>query len=188
MGRRHDTSRVAVGLAAGLLVWGGPGGITARADEPIRVTTLARDGRLLVSFEVPGGYTDEIRDAIRSGLPTTFTYEIELRRPAPFWPDRTLAASTVSASVRYDSLTNQYDVARMVDGRVESSRVDGDEDLVQQLLTRFERLPLFRTDPLEVNGEYHLRVRARTRPRTVWFLWPWDRAAAAGASRFTFLE
>lgn len=160
---------------------------TALAAEAIVVTTLPRDGQVLVSFELPGAYTDELRDTIESGLATTFTYEVELRDPTPFWLDRTIDRATISATVRFDSLTRQYTVTRIVNGQAEDRQIVGDEEAVRQLLTRFERLPLFNTAGLEANGEYHVRVRARTRPRIAWFFWPWDGAAASGAARFTFL-
>lgn len=158
------------------------------AAEAILVTTLPRDGQVLVSFELPGAYTDALRDTIESGLATTFTYEVELRDPTPFWFDRTIDRVTVSATVRFDSLTRQYAVSRNVSGQAADPQIVGDEEAVRLLLTQFERLPLFNTAMLEANGEYHVRVRARTRPRITWFFfWPWDGAAASGAARFTFL-
>jgi hypothetical protein len=161
--------------------------ILAHADDPIQVTTLTRDGQILVSFDAPAGFTDALREAISSGLPTLFAYDVEVVRAAPFWFDRTVASADVTASVRFDSLTGEYDVMRIIDGRTETSHVLADEEAVRLLLTRFERIPLFTTGSLEANGEYHVRVRSRTRPRTVWFLWPWEGAEASGVSRFTFL-
>lgn len=174
---RSAAAACAIALAASLLA----------AAQIIRVTPLARNGRILVSFELAGAFTEEIRAAILSGLPTMFTYDVELRRAMAFWFDRTLATATVSASVRYDNLRRSYRVSRMQDGRVEETRVIEDEDTVRQLMTAFEQLPLFSTTPLEPNGEYYVRVRAQTRPRNVWFFWPWDRATASASATFTFI-
>jgi len=30
-------------------------------------------------------------------------------------------------------------------------------------------------------------VRAHTQPRNAWFFWPWDRGAALGRAKFTFI-
>ena len=60
-------------------------GVVASAAEIVRVSTLPRDGRLLVSFEMADGYTVEIREAVLSGLPTTFSYAVDLRRTTAFW-------------------------------------------------------------------------------------------------------
>ena len=158
----------------------------ARAQDDVRVTTLAREGHVLVSLELRGAYTNEIRDVVASGLETTFSFDIELRQPVAFWLDRTVDRVSVSASVRYDGLTGFYRVKRVVDGRVEQEQVVGEEAVVRQLLTTLERLPLFSTGDLEINGDYHVRVRVDRRPRTGWFRWPWDRPALGRAS-FTFL-
>ena len=46
-------------------------------SESIRVMPLPRDGQVYVSFELAGGVTDEFRETIRSGLPTSFAYDFE---------------------------------------------------------------------------------------------------------------
>jgi hypothetical protein len=162
-------------------------GVSLAAAEIIRVTSIVRDGRILVSFEMKDGFTDDIQDAISSGLTTTFTYDVDLRRGATLWLDRTVESARVTASVRYDNLTRRYQVARTQDGRVEDTRIVEDADLVRRWLTDFERLPLFGTTRLESNAEYYVRVRAQMRPRNSMFFLPWDRAAASGMAKFTFI-
>jgi len=51
----------------------------AAADE-IRVISLVRQGQVHVSFWLDGGLPPEMRESIRSGLETTITYDIELRK------------------------------------------------------------------------------------------------------------
>ena len=172
------------GLAAGTIV---VVTVVISAAEIVRVVTLSRAGRLLVSFELSGGYTPEIREVVLTGLETTFSYDVELRRPALLWFDRTIASATVAVSVRYDNLTRTYQISQLRDGRVEETRVVEDEGDVRQALTTFERLPLFSTTPLEANVEYNVRVRAQTRPRNTWVVWPWRRSAASVDAKFTFL-
>ncbi|HIM51687.1 MAG TPA: DUF4390 domain-containing protein [Acidobacteria bacterium] len=158
----------------------------ARAQRDVVVTTLTREDHVLVSLELRGAYTEEVRDTVASGLETTFSFDIELRQPVAFWLDRTVDRVSVSASVRYDGLIGRYRVTRVY-GRVEQVQVVEEEAAVRQLLTTLERLPLFGTRDLETNGDYSVRVRVDRRPRTGWFRWPWDRAAALGRASFTFL-
>ena len=47
--------------------------------------------------------------------------------------------------------------------------------------------PVLTTTALEANGEYSVRVRVHTKPRTAWFLWPWDRGSFFGNAKFTFI-
>jgi hypothetical protein len=161
--------------------------IAVRADAPdLSVTPIAREGQVFVSFDLSNGFSPEVRDAIQSGLPTTFSYDVELRRSSTIL-DRTLAALTIDASVRFDNLTRRYQMSRTVDGRVEDARPTEDQDAVRRWLTHFERVPLSTTTALEVNGDYYVRVRARTRPHNGWFNWPWDRAGVLGHAKFTFI-
>ena len=100
----------------------------------------------------------------------------------------TFAPATVTAAVRLDNLTRQHHLTRTIDGRGEAPRVTEDEDAVKEWLTTFERLPLFSTAQLEPNGEYYIRVRAKSRPRVSGFLlWPWEQTAS-GSHRFTFIQ
>jgi hypothetical protein len=162
-------------------------GVVLRAAADIRVVSLARDGQVLVTFTLAGGFPEEIRAAISSGLPTTFSYDVELRRSVASWFDKTIEAVTVTASVKFDNLTRHHHLSRTLDGRLEGNGRTDDEQAVVQWMTTFERLPLFSTAGLEPNGEYYVRVRARTRPRVTWFFWPWDRGFASGHAKFTFI-
>ena len=155
--------------------------------DAIRMRPLVRDGQVFVTFELAGGLTDEVRETIRSGLPTTFVYEFELRRGVPLWIDRTLAVTTVTATVQYDNLTRRHQLSRTIDGRVEPAEVTESDSVAERWLTSFERLPLFSTNDLEANVEYYVRVRAQARPRSTWSLWPWASGGASGHTRFTFL-
>jgi hypothetical protein len=153
----------------------------------VHVSTVARDGRVHVSCAVTGGLTPDMEQALQSGLTTTFTYDVDLRRAVSVWLDRGVGVSTVSASAQYDTLTGRYQVSRSVDGRIEDSRVSENKADVARFITSFERLPLFTTADLEPNVEYLVRVRLRTRPRVNWFIWPFSRADAVGFARFTFI-
>ncbi len=159
-------------------------------DEGLRVTALAKDGQLLVSFSLADGLTRELRQAIDSGLPATITYVVELRRPAALWFDGTVASATFPATVRFDNLTRQHQLSRTIDGRGEEPRVTEDEEEVRRWLTEFDRLPLFSTAQLEPNMVYYVKVRAHARPRLSGglFFWPWGRGGKTGfAPRFTYL-
>ena len=167
-------------------------GLTATAAPlvaagPVRVLSLARDGKVWISFELAEGYTPEVREAIHSGLPITFTYDVDMRRNVPFWPDRALASATIAVSVTYDNLTRRHSLSGSLDGRIEGTRVTEDEGEVRRWLTALDRLPLFDTKDLEANTEYYVRVRARTQPRDAWFFWPWDRGLVSSNASFTFI-
>jgi hypothetical protein len=160
----------------------------AAPEQSINVTPLVRDGHVLVSFELSNAFSDEVRTAIHSGLEITFVYGVELKRSSTMWLDRTIAATTITAGVRFDNLTRKYHVTRKADGRIDRVEILEREEEVRELLTSFDRLPLFRSAILEPNGEYYLRVRAHTTPRNATFVWPWQGTDVAGQAKFTFIR
>ena len=161
----------------------------AQGLQALEVVPLPRDGEVLVSFKLNENLTDEVRTAIQSGLTIKFLYKIDLRRSSAVWVDRTIASASVGATLRYDTLTREYHVARMIDGRTEKADVTGREDVAWSWLTRdFARLSLFRNVPLEANAEYYVRVRANATPRSASFIWPWAGDDAVGLAKFTFIR
>jgi hypothetical protein len=184
------TAGVLVPIVAGLvLLWTAREPVRATSEPALDVKVLTKDGRVLVSFTLADGFTTELQTATRSGMAATIAYEVELRRYGTFWFDRTLATSTVTASARFDHLTRQHRLTRTVDGRGEEPRLTEDDAEVREWMTVFKQLSLFSTQGLEPNGEFYVRVRARTRPRVNWFLfWPWERAVPTGEARFTLIQ
>ena len=179
---RRNPSVLRIGAALALAV----SLVVVTSAETLRVIPLVRDGMVLVSFELADGFTAEVREAIRSGLKTTFTYTVDLRADVPIWIDRTMVSAVVSTAVHYDNLTRRHTVVRTLDGRVEEAQVIENEIEVRRLVTSFDRLPLFRTKTLEPNREYYVRVRAEVRPRSASFLWPWGSGHSA-QTKFTFI-
>jgi len=154
--------------------------------DTLRVRPLLKDGQVLVTFALDGGLTDEMKAVVQSGLRTVFTYTVVLKMRVPAWVDRTIATTVVSASVDYDNLTRRHTISQSRDGRVEQSFVVEDPALVAQLVTNFDKLPLFDTKLLEANRDYYLLVQADARPRSNSSLWPWS-GTANGLARFTFI-
>ena len=161
--------------------------VTVAAADGLRIVPLVRGDRVLVTFELADGFTDDVRAAVRSGLKTTFTYVVDLRLEVPAWVDRTIATAVITNSVEYDNLTRLHSVVRVLDGRVVSMEVTDNEQLVQQLMTSFQRLPLFRTSVLVPNREYYVRINVSARPSNGAFLWPWG-SGTSGQAKFTFIR
>jgi hypothetical protein len=140
-------------------------GTVGRAAESLRIVPISADDRVVVSVELADGYTDEVKQAIASGLRTTFTYTIDLRMLVPGWVDRTVATSTVSLSDQYDNLTRRHTLQRVIDGRIDDTIVTDDDVAVRQWLTTLTRLPIVRTTRLDPSRDYYVRISAQARPR-----------------------
>jgi hypothetical protein len=135
---------------------------TVRSEETLRITPFISNNRVVVSFELNDAYTDAVREAIASGLRTTFTYELELRTPA--WIDRTVGTTVVAATDQYDNLNRRHTLTRTVDGRVEDVLVTEDDTVVKTWLTKWTRVPVADTARLDPARDYYVRVTTRARP------------------------
>jgi hypothetical protein len=161
------------------------GGASLLAKESLRIIPIVNDNEVLVSFELADAYTSDVREAISSGLRTTFTYYVDLRMLAPFWVDRSVVTVVVSTTDQYDNLTRRHILTRTVDGHVEDTLVTEDESVVGKWLTTFSRLPVCRTSRLEPSRDYYLRISARSRPHGDSLL-GWA-TAITGQTKFTFI-
>jgi hypothetical protein len=161
-------------------------GVTPVAADTLKIVPLVKDGHVLVSCQLADGYTSDVHDVIQSGLKTTFTYTVELRVKVPVWVDKIVGTSTVTTTVQFDNLTRRHSISRYLDGRIDVAQVTEDEAVVRELLTAFDKLPLFKTSRLEANREYYLVVRAAARPNSNVPFWPWG-TSVSGMTKFTFL-
>jgi len=160
-------------------------GAIAHAAQTLRIIPIVRDNQVLVSFEIPDGYTPDVHDAISSGLRTTFSYDVELRMRNRIWVDVLVDKALVSTTDRYDNLTRRHTLTRTVDGRETDSITTESEAVVRQWLTSLDKLPICRTTKLDPNRDYYVQVSARMQPdKTSMLGLP---SAIVGRSPFTFI-
>lgn len=159
--------------------------VVVRAAEGMRIVPIVGDNKVLISFELADAYTDDVREAISSGLRTSFNYDVELRMMVPVWMDRIIATAVVTTTDQYDNLTRRHSLSRVVDGRVEEATVTEDEAVVRRWLTTLTRLPLCATSKLDPSRDYYVRVSARVRPHHA-SLVGWANAIT-GRAKFTFI-
>jgi hypothetical protein len=168
-----------------LLLIAAAGAVIHAATASLRIVPTVRDDSVIVTVELTDAYTDEVRDAIASGLRTTFTYDLELKMDVPAWADRTIATATVTVSDHYDTLTRVHNLSRMVDGRVQEALVTSNEAQVKQWLTSLMRVPLCKTATLDPHHEYYVRISASVRPPGASLL-GWA-SAVTNQAKFTFI-
>jgi len=150
--------RTAGAVAALLLLAGG----IVRTQESLRIVPFISGDRVVVSFELNDAYNDAVREAIASGLRTTFSYDLELRARA--WVDRTIGTAVVATTDRYENLTRRHTLTRTVDGRLDDVLVTEDDAVVKTWLTKWNRVPVADTSKLDPAREYYVRVTTHTQP------------------------
>ncbi len=160
---------------------------TARACKAgVGALSVVRDGAsLLVSFRLDCALDARTWEKIESGLPTGFTYEIEVRRLRQHWFDRRIGVTRLQVVAMYNALTREYLVNFKRDGELYASRVVTSAADLERALTVFDRLPSIEIDDGQA-GRFVLRVRAELRSRTRLGLIP-DRVHTAWVETAPFL-
>jgi len=143
-----------------------PGRAQARIEE-LQVS-LAGD-QVLAGFRLAGAFSDELRERIQSGLPTSILYELELQRDRKRWYDRNLASSTLQVAAMYNAVSREYLVNFKLDGELVESRVVHESGDCERAMTEIAPLPAFSLAGMPSTRRLLVRVRAELGSRT-WLL------------------
>jgi hypothetical protein len=154
-------------------------------QESLRIVPAVRDNQVTVSFELTDAYTDAVREAIASGLRTTFSYELELRTVVPGWIDRAIAKTVVMTTDQYDNLTRRHTLTRTIDGQNVDVTVTQDEAIVRSWLTKWNRVQVADTKKLDPSRDYYVHITMRARPVGGSLLGL--TRSISGSARFTFI-
>ena len=130
---------------------------SAPSIENLSVTV--NGGQVLVGFQLANGLDAETRERIASGLPTSFIYELELKRDRKHWWDRGLEATVLEVVAMYNAVTREYLVNTKHGGRLIESRTVRDEVELERAMTVFEGFPAFTLE----SDQNHSRVLVRMR-------------------------
>ena len=114
------------------------------------------------------GFTEKILEAIESGVPMGFTFEIELRKENTAWVDSLISKNIVRHKIRFDSLKKAYyfsESGKNVRRKVITRKASRYKKLMLTLKD-IPIAPVFRLDPSE---KYYVRVKADLETDRFWF-------------------
>jgi hypothetical protein len=145
----------------------------APAPDIENLTATAANGRVSVRFSLTGAFTDgELVEALQSGVPTSFTYIVEIFRDRPNWFDDGIDRARIEVICTFNSVTREYLLNYRRDDRLVRSETFPDLPSLERGMTRVEEAGLF-----DVTGRktYKLKVRARADLMHGWVLYviPW---------------
>lgn len=150
--------KFAAAFVAGMLLLAVASEAAAESSlSPMVVVKL--DGKVCVSTRLVGGFSKTVTDTITSGIPATFSYEIELWRKNPLWADESIASKALGRVVTFNSLTNEFQVVQEGNAAV-WGRTSRDLEEVKRWVTLVEVLPLANLADLDPKQKYYVRSRA----------------------------
>jgi hypothetical protein len=143
----------------------------------IIVTNTSDD--LLMYLNVEDAFIDEIKKAILSGVPTTFSFFITLYKVRNLWFDNNLADLKISHTIKYNNLKKEFTVTRSESGKSVVTQSFGE---AQKLMSEIDRLKIIPLSMLEKGSHYQIRANAElnkvTLPyylhRILFFVSLWD--------------
>jgi hypothetical protein len=150
---------------------------TALAAAEPKIENLAahaENGEVTVRFNLRNGFDDEqLIRGLQSGLPTSFTYFVEIYRDRPNWFDEGLGRSRIEVIATFNSRTREYLLNYRRDRRLVRSETFSDLAALQQRMTAIEEPSLF-----DIGGRrpYKLKVRVKADVMRGWLMSvvPWE--------------
>jgi hypothetical protein len=151
-----------------------PAGQPFASGAELTNIVVKNDGQdLFIDLMIQGVFTNEMKKALLSGIPVSFTFIVILYKVNDFWFDKKVASTTTSHKIQYDALKNDYSITRSWEetGPLVVKKFDKAGLLMSQIgslkITPFTRLK---------KGEhYQLRVKSELNEKKFPFAgFPWE--------------
>jgi hypothetical protein len=124
---------------------------------PINVSN--REGQIVVSTSLEGGFPPQIAEELKAGIPREFFYYAVLYRVIPRWYDEEKVSKTVRFTVKYDLLTKQFRVSRD-DGSGISEKVFDAYGEMERWVSNLSDLSLSPVQTISKRHRYYVSVKA----------------------------
>jgi hypothetical protein len=145
------------------------------ADPQIdHLTATAANGQVSVHFVLAHAFDrEETIKGLQSGVPTSFSYVVEIFRDRPNWLDEGISRSHIEVIATFNSVTREYLLNYRRDRRLVRSETINDLAELQQRMTTIAEPDLF---DIGRRPPYKLRVRAKADLMRGWLLYfiPWE--------------
>jgi hypothetical protein len=137
--------------------------IAAAAQEPdpdIRnLSAVANAGNVSVRFNLINAFADhELVSALQSGLPTSFSYIVEIFHDRPKWWDEGISRTRIEVVATFNSITREYLLSYRRDRKLVRSEAFSDLESLERRMTAIDEPNLF---PLGNRRFYKLKVRVK---------------------------
>ena len=123
--------------------------------EDIIITTSSTD--LLLFATVKNCFTDDMLEGVRNGIPLIFSFDIQLDKVRNNWFDVTLVEKTITHTLTYDAIKEEYQVTFSEKNKPEVTR---SQDKAKQLMAELSGLEVIARRELIPDAPYALQIKA----------------------------
>ncbi|MCP4109650.1 MAG: DUF4390 domain-containing protein [Desulfobacteraceae bacterium] len=142
------------------------GSAYAREVKVANITITNLNGNLVVySLNIEGAFTTEMKKAVLSGVPTTFSYLITLHRVRNLWADKEIANIKATHTIEYNSMKKEFVVKRSWEN-YKPDVVQSFEE-ARKLMTEIDNLKIVPLSKLEKGKKYQVRAKAELSKMTL---------------------
>jgi hypothetical protein len=140
--------------------------------EALTATASAR--KVSVRFTLANAFANgEMIEALQSGVPTSFSYFVEIFRDRPNWFDDGIAAARIEVICTFNSVTREYLLNYRRNRHLVRSETFSDLAALERAMTNIDEPELF-----EIGGRkpHKLRVRVKADLARGWVMYviPWE--------------
>lgn len=147
----------------------------AASDPHIEDLSAIADGPAVsVHFTLADAFqSDETTQALQSGLPTSFTYVVEIFRDRPNWFDEGIGRSRIEVIATFNSVTREYLLNYRRDRKLVRSETFSNIETLEKRMTTIDEADLF---DIGQRRPYKIKVRVKADLRRGWLLYlvPWE--------------
>jgi hypothetical protein len=147
-----------------------------RAGDPRidGLTASAISGKVAVHFSLINGFDrPQLLEGLQSGVPTSFSYVVEIFRDRPNWFDEGIGRSRIEVICTFNSVTREYLLNYRRDRKLVRSETFSDLASLKARMTAIDEPALF---DIGARPFYKLRVRVKADLMRGWLLYfiPWE--------------
>lgn len=124
--------------------------------------------RLTLDVSLIDGFSEEIVEAINSGVPVGITYTLVLKKKVPLFFDQKIVMRKIKRFVKYDTLKEEYKLIGD-NGKRTVTMTTNDFDDVLRVMTKLKSIHLISNKRVNKREKYYVRVKAELNSKRAWF-------------------
>tara|TARA_B100000315_G_C14185326_1_gene410844 strand:+ start:15 stop:587 length:573 start_codon:yes stop_codon:yes gene_type:complete len=124
--------------------------------------------RLVLYVSLKDGFSEDVVEAIKSGVPVGITYTVVLKQKIPVLYDKKVVTRTIKRYVKFDTLKEKY---KIIDnnGRKTTKRITEDFNEVVRTMAQLDSIHLISNKKLNKKEKYYVNVKAELNSKQTWF-------------------
>jgi hypothetical protein len=134
--------------------------VPAWAQEAYLSQVIVNNTRddLILYLHVDGAFTEEMKDAVLNGVPTTFSFFIQVYAVRDFGFNKKISDETVTHTIKYNNLKKEFTIKRSWEQGPPLATQSFEE--AQSLMARIDHLKVVPLSMLEKGHQYQIQAKA----------------------------